>query len=117
MIVKKFLCISSLYRYTPASCWWTNINTENNYVIGEDGEETPVEDFGMFLILDEEVSSKSADRIFLALMGHAEGENPLVEDKNEDEVYKLNHSSVLPAPTILTRKEFGIFESVIKAKK
>jgi hypothetical protein len=69
--------------------------------------ETPIEDFGMFLILDEEISSESAKRIFMALLGRAEGETPeVVAEITKDDT--LSRSAYLP--TQLLEHEYRIFQ-------
>jgi hypothetical protein len=80
---KKFLCTASANHYTPAFCRWVEIDSKG-FVDGE----TPVEDFGMYLLLDKPISSDSAEKLFLALIGHGEGEADL-SALNADELQLL----------------------------
>jgi len=69
---KKFLCTASVDRYTPVHCRWVEIDSRG-FIDGE----TPVEDYGMYLLLDKPISSDSAEKLFLALIGRGEGEADL----------------------------------------
>lgn len=105
-MTRKFICTSNSYRYTPAFCRWENLD-EKGWINGE----TPIEDCGMYLVLDEEINSESADRIFLALLGHAEGQLPEIKNEitKDDELYHPMYS-----PQLLTEKENLIFLKLIK---
>jgi hypothetical protein len=81
--MKKFLATMPTNRYVEPSVRWVDID-ENNYVDGE----TPVEDFGMFLLLDEEVTANEATELFLALIRADDGDYDYrgrpQDDKPED---------------------------------
>jgi hypothetical protein len=80
---RKFLCTASAQRYTPAICRWVEIDSRG-FIDGE----TPVEDYGMYLLLEEPISPDSADKLFLALIGIGEGEADL-SALNADELQLL----------------------------
>lgn len=105
-MTRKFICTSNSCWYTPSFCRWANLD-KNRWIDGE----TPIEDCGMYLILDEEIDSKSADRIFLALLGHAEGQSPEIKNEitRDDELFRSMYS-----PQLLTEKENRIFLELIK---
>ena len=100
----KFICTSPLNATQEPSCRWENI-TDDGYI-----GDTPIEDFGMFLVLDEEISSKSASRLFIALLGHQEGEEPEVKDEitRDDELYRPVYM-----PQLLTPDDFKIYQKLI----
>lgn len=100
---RVFLCTSNLYRLN-SSVRWANID-DRGWVNGE----TPVEDFGMWFLVDHEISEESASRIFLALIGRQEGEEPVVGSLSNDE--RLRRSHLLP--TLLEPAEFEIYTSLI----
>lgn len=102
--MKKFICTSPHNTSAGASCFWGDIS-DTGYVDG-----TPIEDLGMFFIIDEEITPKSADRIFIALLGDAEGEAPEVKEEitRDDELFRP-----LYMPHLLTPKEFEIFKILI----
>jgi hypothetical protein len=81
--MKKFLATASANNCSAPSVRWVDID-ENNYVDGE----IPVEDFGMFLLLDEEVTANEAIELFLALIRADEGDYDYrgrpQDDKPED---------------------------------
>lgn len=60
---KRFICTLPLNQTAETYCRWAMID-ESGFVDGE----TPIEDFGMFLILDEEVTSKEAFNILVAII-------------------------------------------------
>lgn len=103
---RKFLAIQSLSGSRGASAvGWVQIDFRG-WVDGE----TPVEDYGMFLLLDEEISGESAGRLFAALMGHDEGEAPEVKEEitRDDKLFRSVH-----APQLLTPEEFRIFSYLV----
>lgn len=104
-MTRKFLCIQSHYGSKGAFVQWCDIDDK-----GFVGGETPVEDFGMFLLLDEEISKESAARLFIALLGHSEGEEPEIKDiiTDDDRLFR----SVLSA-ALLTREEYEIYLNLI----
>jgi hypothetical protein len=81
-MITKFLCFSPVNRYAPALCRWVNIDSKG-FIDGE----TPVEDFGMFLLLDSPIASESADRLFSALIAYREGENAVSLNSEEAELF------------------------------
>ena len=82
---KKFLCTTTVSRYTEPTCRWVNIDN-NGYVEGD----TPVEDFGMYFLSDIECTPSEAMQVFFALMLESEGEvdyrGDPITDKPEDEL-------------------------------
>lgn len=101
---KKFICTRSHIGSQPSQVRWAHID-DRGWVDGE----TPIEDFGMFMILDVEISSESADRLFIALLAHREGQLPEVrkEVTREDELFRSVY-----APPLLTEEEFEIFQTL-----
>jgi hypothetical protein len=67
---KVFLCTMNHSRYTPPHCRWVEIDDR-----GWVDSKTPVEDFGMYLILDHEITPNEAFEKFMGLLEeHEEGE-------------------------------------------
>jgi len=66
---RKFLCTTTVNRYTQPICHWVNVD-EKNYIECK----TPVEDFGMYFFSDIECNPKEAMEVFFALMIESEGE-------------------------------------------
>lgn len=101
---RVFLCTQSHYGSRGASVRWATLD-DRGWVDGE----TPVEDFGMWFITNREISVKAAERIFLALLGHDENEEPVVGHLSDDE--RLFRSHYLP--TLLEPDEFEIYKQLI----
>lgn len=103
---KKFICTQSHYGSKPAICRWAMLD-EKGWIDGE----TPIEDCGMFLILDKEISPESAARLFIALLGHVEGERPEVKQEitKHDQLFRSVY-----LPGLLTPEEFEIFQELTK---
>lgn len=103
--MRKYLAFQSLNSSRPASGFWCDIDARG-WVEGE----TPVEDYGMFMLLDQEVSPEAAGRLFGALMGHAEGEAPEVRETFTREDY---FARPVTMPQVLLPDEFAIFQTLI----
>lgn len=101
---RKFICTKHQHDNKPY-CRWGNLD-EKSWIDGE----TPIEDFGMFILLDEEISTESADRLFMAFICHNEGEEPEVSDNPKD--FEILARPVL-APPLLTSKEKVIFDKLL----
>lgn len=100
---RKFICTTSLYNYKKPYCRWAKID-RNGWIDGE----TPIEDCGAFMILDEEISQDSADRIFMALWGAAEGEEPKVGDHEETGDFWTDYRN----SHLLNEKEYSIYKEL-----
>ncbi len=68
--MRKFLATCNTWGTSVANpiCRWVDIDEENQV----DGQ-TWLGDFGMYLVLDEEVTPKEASELFFALLTQAEG--------------------------------------------
>lgn len=82
MLITKFLCSSPVNRYVPAICRWVKIDPKG-FIDGE----TPIEDFGMFILLDSPIESDSADRLFSALIAHSNGDSIASLNSEEAELF------------------------------
>lgn len=103
--MKRFICTCSLTVSSSANCRWIDIDDK-----GRIEGETPIEDFGMFLILDEEISTHSAGRIFIALLSISEGEEPEIkEDITEDD----RLSRPLYFPCLVTPEDLRIINQLL----
>lgn len=100
---KKFIATAPVDRYRKPFCRWAKLDN-NDFVVSED--DTPIEDYGMFLILNEEVTSEEANNIFMALMGAQEGEEPELGPPHE------NFWVGLHSPHRLSEKEMRIYQEL-----
>ena len=104
--MRKFICTQSMNGSRPAICRWAELD-DKGWIDGE----TPIEDCGMYMVLDREITPHSAGRVFIALLGHAENEEPEVKETVTREEW-LSRSICKPA--LLTTEEHEVYKELLK---
>lgn len=86
---KRFICTAPLNHYRKPSCRWEKID-DKGWIDGE----TPIEDLGMFLILEEEISPASAEKLFFALLQMDESADRSYTEKLDEEETRILFSLI-----------------------
>jgi len=103
--MRKFFCYQCFNGSRPAHGFWCDIT--DGLVNGED----PVEDFGMYMILNEEISVREMEGLFIALLGNDEDPDYTPQLYKDDVVLPCWQYSHLD-PQRLTKRAMRIYNTL-----
>jgi hypothetical protein len=71
-MTRQFVCTMSADRYQKPHCRWADVSDDGWVDDGWGDGGTPIEDFGMYYVLNEEISSDEVFQFFLKKIAERE---------------------------------------------